>query len=47
MNETVFRTMHEEDKMSKEKLEEGIQGFSKALVQLEQMLEQRLVALAA
>ena len=47
MNEALFRQMHEEDKMSKEKLEEGIQGFSKALVQLEQMLELRLVALAA
>jgi transaldolase len=45
MNETVFRQMHEEDKMAKEKLEEGIQGFSKALVQLEKQLEERLLVL--
>ena len=45
MNEQVFRKMHEEDKMAKEKLEEGIQGFSKALVSLEKLLEERLAAL--
>jgi transaldolase len=45
MNESVFRAMHEEDKMAKEKLEEGIQGFSKALVSLEKQLAERLVAM--
>ena len=45
MNEKVFRAMHEEDQMAKEKLEEGIQGFSKALVALEKQLAERLSAL--
>jgi len=45
MTEAVFRKMHEEDKMAKEKLEEGIQGFSKALVALEKQLAERLQAL--
>ena len=42
MTEAVFRKMHEEDKMAKEKLEEGIHGFSKALVSLEKQLAERL-----
>ncbi len=46
MTEQVFRKMHEEDPMSKDKLEEGIQGFSKALVSLEKQLAERLAALA-
>ena len=45
MTEPVFRKMHEEDKMAKEKLDEGIQGFSKALVALEKQLAERLVAM--
>jgi transaldolase len=45
MDETVFRKMHEEDRMAKEKLEEGIQGFSKALVALEKLMGERLQAL--
>ena len=45
MNEAVFRSMHEEDRMSKEKLDEGIQGFSKALVALEKQLADRLVTM--
>lgn len=42
MNETVFRTMHSEDRMAFEKLDEGIKGFSKALETLEQFLAERL-----
>ena len=42
MNETVFRKMHEEDKMAKDKLAEGIDGFSKAIVDLEKSLTARL-----
>lgn len=45
MNEQVFRDMHEKDPMAKDKLEEGIQGFSKALVSLEKLLAERLAAL--
>ena len=45
MNEAIFRKMHDEDAMAKEKLEEGIQGFSKALVALEKQLAERLAAL--
>ncbi len=46
MSEAIFRKMHDEDQMSKDKLEEGIQGFSKALVALEKQLGERLKALA-
>ena len=42
MDEATFRKMHEADKMAHEKLEEGIQGFSKALVALEKQLAERL-----
>jgi transaldolase len=45
MTEAVFRKMHEEDEMAKEKLDEGIQGFSKALVDLEKQLTERLHAM--
>jgi transaldolase len=47
MTEAVFRKMHDEDKMAKEKLEEGIQGFSKALVSLEKALAERLQTVSA
>ncbi len=46
MTEAVFRKMHEEDKMAKEKLEEGIQGFSKAIVTLEKALGERISAMS-
>src|SRR5436190_148169 len=46
MNEAVFRKMHDEDAMAKEKLEEGIQGFSKALVALEKQLAERLESMS-
>ncbi len=45
MNEAIFRTMHDADKMAKDKLEEGIQGFTKALQALEKQLGERLDAL--
>lgn len=45
MDATVFMAMHEADRMASDKLAEGIQGFSKALVQLEELLATRLAAL--
>lgn len=42
MDEAIFRKMHDADPMSKEKLAEGIEGFTKALVSLEKMLGERL-----
>lgn len=46
MTEAVFRKMHEEDKMAKEKLDEGIQGFSKSLIALEKQLAERLLTMS-
>ncbi len=46
MTEEVFRKMHEEDKMAKEKLDEGIQGFSKALMTLEKQLADRITTMS-
>jgi transaldolase len=45
MDEKTFRAMHEQDRMAKEKLDEGIQGFSKAIVVLEKLLAERLAKL--
>jgi transaldolase len=42
MDEKTFRAMHDKDAMAKEKLDEGIAGFSKALVALEAQLTERL-----
>ncbi|MFO0666245.1 MAG: transaldolase [Polyangiaceae bacterium] len=42
MNEEVFRKMHAEDPMATDKLAEGIDGFTKALVGLEKQLSERL-----
>ena len=42
----TFRKMHEADRMAKDKLEEGINGFTKALVALEKQLSERLDVLA-
>ena len=42
MTEAVFRTMHAADKMSSDKLEEGIQGFTKANLGLEKLVEARI-----
>jgi transaldolase len=46
MDEKTFRAMHEKDRMAKEKLDEGISGFSKALVALEHQLAERLAAIS-
>jgi len=45
MSEEVFRRMHEEDRMANDKLAEGIEGFSKSLVELEGLLGRRLAEL--
>ena len=45
MDEATFRSMHESDRMAKEKLDEGIKGFSKALETLEDFLATRLTQL--
>jgi transaldolase len=47
MNEATFRKMHAEDKMASDKLEEGIQGFTKAIIALEKQLGDRLEALGS
>jgi transaldolase len=45
MNENVFRKMYAEDRMSSEKLDKGITGFSKAILALEKQLSERLDAI--
>jgi transaldolase len=45
VDKAIFEKMHNEDKMSSEKLEEGIIGFTKALETLEQLLATRLARL--
>jgi transaldolase len=47
VDEAAFRRMHSEDAMSNEKLAEGIDGFTKAIVSLEKTLGDRLEARAA
>ena len=47
VDEATFEKMHEADRMAHDKLSEGIDGFSKALVQLEQLLAKRLAELEA
>jgi transaldolase len=42
MDEAMFKQMHEVDRMAQEKLKEGIEGFSKAIIALERLLEGRL-----
>jgi transaldolase len=44
MDEAAFRTMHAADKMATDKLAEGIDGFTKAIVSLEKLLAERLAA---
>jgi transaldolase len=46
MDEATFRKMHDADRMAKDKLDEGISGFTKALVALEKQLSERLDVLA-
>jgi transaldolase len=47
VDETAFRKMHTEDRMAFDKLDEGIQGFTKAIVSLEKVLGDRLESRAA
>ena len=47
IDKATFDTMHAENRMATDKLAEGIDGFSKALVQLEDLLKGRLAALEA
>src|ERR1700689_969927 len=47
VDEASFRTMHAADKMASDKLEEGIQGFVKAMESLEKLLGARLDAHAS
>jgi len=42
LDEATFRRMHEQDRMAKDKLAEGIEGFTKAIVDLEQVIGKRL-----
>ena len=45
MDKATFEQMHASDRMASEKLDEGIKGFSKALVTLEELLTARLAKL--
>ncbi len=45
IDRATFDKMHESDRMASQKLDEGIQGFTKALIALEQLLDQRLARL--
>jgi len=45
MDEATFERMHAEDRMAHDKLKEGIEGFSSALVKLEGLLAKRLAEL--
>jgi transaldolase len=45
ITERSFRELHEQDRMAKDKLAEGIVGFSKSIESLEEMLMQRLATL--
>jgi transaldolase len=45
VDEKTFREMHAKDPMAKEKLEEGIVGFSKAIEALEKLLTERYHAM--
>jgi transaldolase len=45
VDEAAFRALHAEDRMANDKLGEGIDGFSKALIALERLLEARLTEL--
>lgn len=47
VNKALFDKMHAENRMAKEKLAEGIDGFAKALEALEKLLSDRLAVLEA
>jgi transaldolase len=46
MDKATFEKMHAEDRMAHDKLKEGIDGFSKALEELEQLLAKRVAELS-
>jgi len=46
MDKATFEKMHAEDRMAHDKLREGIEGFSKALEELEELLAKRLKEVA-
>ena len=46
IDKATFEKMHKADRMASEKLDEGIEGFSKALESLEQLLEDRLAQMS-
>ena len=45
MDKATFDRMHAADRMATDKLKEGIEGFSAALVKLETLLAKRLAEL--
>jgi len=45
MDRTTFDRMHKENRMANDKLAEGIDGFEKALISLEEVLAKRLAVL--
>jgi transaldolase len=47
VDKATFDKMHAEDRMAHDKLKEGIEGFSKALEDLEKLLEKRLAEIGA
>jgi transaldolase len=47
VDKATFEAMHAQDRMATDKLKEGIEGFSAALVKLEQLLAKRLAELEA
>jgi len=47
IDKATFDAMHAQDRMAHDKLKEGIEGFSAALVKLEQLLAKRLAELEA
>ncbi len=47
VDEQVFEDMHAKDRMAHDKLKEGIEGFSEALGNLEELLSKRLAELGA
>jgi transaldolase len=47
VDKETFVAMHAEDRMATDKLKEGIEGFSAALVKLEALLAKRLTELEA
>ena len=46
IDKATFEKMHAEDRMAHDKLKEGIEGFSKALEDLEKLLEKRLAEIS-